>query len=205
MTLPPDRSPGFDPGFYVMPCRKESKSNLFVDLKPDELGQMTLEVWTQGEQCSAPEGFVECQVGGSYPWPTHVCGSLSVTDRTVLAQQREILTRFWQDLAAQLGLAQTELSFSDFELPSRTNQCLFPGARALTAPGTPLTWSSPLGTEDHEGGTLPVGTLLDLRQELIDVPGLFACGPATFPRMGAANPSLTTLALSRRLANVLSA
>ena len=41
--------------------------------------------------------------------------------------------------------------------------------------------------------------------EFTELPGLFALGPACFPRMGAANPALTVLALARRLAAHLAA
>jgi hypothetical protein len=53
-----------------------------------------------------------------------------------------------------------------------------------------------LGGEDHEGGTLPLGTVLDDRHRLAGIAGLYVAGPATFPRMGAANPGLTTMALA---------
>jgi hypothetical protein len=45
--------------------------------------------------------------------------------------------------------------------------------------GVPVTWWSPLGTEDHEGGTLPLGLLLDDRHEFKAIPRLFAAGPST--------------------------
>ena len=39
--------------------------------------------------------------------------------------------------------------------------------------------------------------------EFNHIKNLYAVGPSIFPRPGAANPSLTTLALSRRLAYIL--
>ncbi|HGH0635656.1 TPA: GMC family oxidoreductase, partial [Yersinia enterocolitica] len=51
--------------------------------------------------------------------------------------------------------------------------------------------------------TLPLGEILNDNHEFNQINNLFAIGPSTFPRPGAANPSLTTLALSRRLAYIL--
>ena len=75
---------------------------------------------------------------------------------------------------------------------------LLPDAVRGMATNQPVTWSNTLGTEDHEGGTLPLGGILDDDGEFRSVRGLYAAGPATFPRLGAANPSLTTLALVHR-------
>ena len=52
-----------------------------------------------------------------------------------------------------------------------------------------------LGSVDHEGGTLPIGTITDDKCTLASVPNAVVLGPSTFPRMGASNPSFTSLAL----------
>jgi choline dehydrogenase-like flavoprotein len=201
VTLPTGADPGFSPGFYVMPCPDEVKSNLFVDLRTTPAGDLELEVWTTGEQSRNDDSVVECRPADSYPWPTIVRTALSAEDRSVIAAQRTVLDEFWRSFAGEHGWPCAELDFEDFGRPTRTNQYLLPEAH--TGIRVPVTWSSPLGTEDHEGGTLPLGVVLDQRHEFLDVRGLYAAGPATFPRMGAANPSLTILALAHRLAALL--
>ena len=75
---------------------------------------------------------------------------------------------------------------------------------AMTASGRTSTYSFPIGSEQHEAGTLHLGgALLDERAKERAVGGLYVTGPATFPRTGAANPALTILALSARLAGEL--
>lgn len=69
----------------------------------------------------------------------------------------------------------------------------------------PIAWSGPLGSEYHESGTLPLGDVVDDDLAVRGITGLYAAGPCVYPRQGAANPSLTTLALSRRLAAHLAA
>jgi len=65
-----------------------------------------------------------------------------------------------------------------------------------SAPGAVCTYSFPLGTENHEAGTLPLGSILDDDHQFRGLAGLYAVGPAVFPRAGAANPALTILALA---------
>ena len=60
--------------------------------------------------------------------------------------------------------------------------------------------SRPLGAVDHEAGTLALSAVVEEDGELAKGSGIFVVGPATFPRSGAANPSLTILALAARSA-----
>jgi hypothetical protein len=62
-----------------------------------------------------------------------------------------------------------------------------------------------LGTTHHEAGTLWAGTdaqasVTDLDGRFHHVANAFGAGPAVFPTIGSANPSLTALALARRTA-----
>jgi len=70
-------------------------------------------------------------------------------------------------------------------------------------PGRPIAYCAPLGSVDHEGGLTPLGDVLHESGEVSGISGLFVVGPGTFPRSGAANPSLTTLALARRTARTI--
>lgn len=62
-----------------------------------------------------------------------------------------------------------------------------------------------LGTTHHEAGTLWMGTdpnssVTDLNGRFHHVANAYAVGPAVFPALGSANPSLTALSLARRTA-----
>jgi Domain of Unknown Function (DUF1080)/GMC oxidoreductase len=65
-----------------------------------------------------------------------------------------------------------------------------------------------LGTTHHEAGTLWMGT--DPKTSVVDVDGKFhhmqhayVAGPALFPALGSANPSLTAFTLARRTAHAI--
>lgn len=192
-----------EPGSYVTACEDGVRSNLFVTVERPAPGAYLFDVRLTGEQLPGAGGHVTCEPSGEHPWRTTVTAELGAADRDLIARQRKVLEEVWRLLAAEFGLSGEPLDFDDFDHPARTNAFVLPESIGAAATEGPFTWSSLLGTEDHEGCTLPLGGVLDDRHEFTDVPGLYACGPATFPRMGAANPSLTTLALARRLASVL--
>lgn len=191
------------PGSYVAPARAEHRSYLRFDIARPKPGEILVDVRTTGEQVRRPESFVECRTDGAHPWPTFVHTSTCAQDDAVIAGQREMLAEFWSALAHDLRVPAKALEFEEFGRQVRTNTTVLPEFVAALPPGRPLTWVSLLGTEDHEGGTLPLGSVLDERHQLAGVPNLYAAGPTSFPRLGAANPSLTSLALAHRLAALL--
>jgi 3-keto-disaccharide hydrolase/GMC oxidoreductase len=70
-------------------------------------------------------------------------------------------------------------------------------------PGTSF-WNDGLGTTHHEAGTLfmgaPGSSLTDISGRLHGIDNVYVAGPALFPTLGSANPSLTALSLARRSA-----
>jgi hypothetical protein len=65
-----------------------------------------------------------------------------------------------------------------------------------------------LGTTHHEAGTLWMGTdknisVTDLDGKFHHVKNAYVAGPAIFPALGSANPSLTALALARKTASAI--
>jgi hypothetical protein len=65
-------------------------------------------------------------------------------------------------------------------------------------------FSFPYGSFEHEACSHPMGSAsspaVDESLQVVGLPGVYAVGPGSFPRMGAANPALTLLSLSRWLA-----
>jgi hypothetical protein len=65
-----------------------------------------------------------------------------------------------------------------------------------------------LGTTHHEAGTLWMGTdsntsITDLNGRFHHIQNAYVAGPAVFPALGSANPSLTALALCRKTASAI--
>ncbi|MEV0905449.1 family 16 glycoside hydrolase [Streptomyces hokutonensis] len=69
------------------------------------------------------------------------------------------------------------------------------------------SWRDPLGSTHHEAGTLfmgpPGSSITDTTGRFHEVPNAYVAGPALFPTLGSANPSLTALTLARRTAQTI--
>lgn len=194
--------------FSFTPGSGASRSNLFLELGLTVAGELRLEVWATGEQLRSAQGVVSCSPSDEWSWPVTISTGLDTQDTLTVEAQRDELREFWSEWCAEFDLKPVPLEFEfDFTSPARTLRSVRESLRAEDRPPfhQPVTWSSPLGTEEHEGGTLAIGDVLNENQEFLEIPGLFAVGPAIFPRQGSANPSLTSLALSRRLAPLLMA
>ncbi|MBI2709994.1 MAG: hypothetical protein HYX34_09900, partial [Actinobacteria bacterium] len=213
VRLPPGpATAALPPAAFVMRRGSaDDRSNVFIRLRPLPAGLGTLlDVWAMGEQWPSEATRVEVVARDGHVQLAIEAG-LSDDDREVVALQRRALHDTWRKLAdvAQITGAATgagparppaPLVFEgDLLANPRPFGAAAAGAGDLEA-GRPVTYSWPLGTVDHEGGTLPLGDRLDEDGGLPDAPGVHVTGPATFPRPGAANPSLTTLALARRTA-----
>jgi choline dehydrogenase-like flavoprotein len=188
--------------YGIMACAPELRSNIFLALHVNPHGTVVLEAWVMGEQIAGEDAYVESEPADEWPWPTFVVARLSRTDEELrLAQQAE-LQRLWsQFLDAAETVRQPLVFASDFGSPNLADLLLAP--KNATGPTEAVTYSFQLGAEQHEAGTTPLGKLLDDNHRFHGVPGLYAAGPSTFPRSGAANPTLTTLALAKRLAHKL--
>src|SRR5579864_1621879 len=68
-------------------------------------------------------------------------------------------------------------------------------------------WQDLLGTTHHEAGTLFMGaagaSITDSSGKFHGKDNVYVAGPALFPTLGSANPSLTALSLARRTANTI--
>jgi hypothetical protein len=69
------------------------------------------------------------------------------------------------------------------------------------------TVNDPLGSTHHEAGTLwmgsPGSSITDKDGRFHHISNAYVAGPALFPRIGSANPSLTAMALARNTAQVI--
>jgi 3-keto-disaccharide hydrolase/GMC oxidoreductase len=131
----------------------------------------------------------------------------------------------WGMRRAYVQLVATQ---NDFKLWDAMDQSAFAMALALAgAPGNieywngggwqaaPLQpapdgtrfWRDGLGTTHHEAGTLFMGAagaaITDSNGKFQGKDNVYVAGPALFPTLGSANPSLTALSLARRTANAI--
>ncbi len=74
-------------------------------------------------------------------------------------------------------------------------------------PQTGGPWRDRLGTTHHEAGTLFAGAagsaVTDTNGKIFGIDNAYVAGPAIFPSLGSANPSLTALSLARRTADAI--
>lgn len=189
--------------FLMSSCGESLRSTMFLRTCVNRHGVVVADAYLMGEQRRGTWGTVRCEPDGDWPWPTHVTCGPGPEDERLAEAQKDALALLWCQLSEAAGRGRSKLSFAPGlgspDLPHRLTL-----AEELPEPVTPHTYSFPLGSEQHEAGTLPLGEILDDRHQVRGVPGLFVAGPASFPRTGAANPVLTTLALAVRLADRLS-
>ena len=105
------------------------------------------------------------------------------------------------DLA--MNLAQTPDNIQYWNQQANTWQ----PARPLPDANGRGFWQDRLGTTHHEAGTLFIGQAgvsgTDQDGRFHDVTNAYVAGPALFPTLGSANPSLTALSLARRTADAI--
>jgi hypothetical protein len=178
------------------------RSNLFVRTFRTDHGDSGVDAWLMGEQRPGRSGYVQCRPASAWPWKVSVACALSDVDRELAAAQRHELDEFRARLVEDTGVALTPLRF-DRQFGSRDLPARLTWARGATPSPKTLTYAFPLGSEQHESGTLPLGSIVDDNHAVRGAVGLYVGGASQFPRAGAANPTLTILALAKRLAHQL--
>jgi hypothetical protein len=117
----------------------------------------------------------------------------SITDETL-----------WQAMdAAAIKLARRLANVFDLATASPDIEFLNPGSG--WKPDPPANFRDNIGTTHHEAGTLWMGTsgansVTDLDGRFHHIDNAYVAGPALFPAIGSANPSLTALTLARKTA-----
>lgn len=188
---------------FFSPSLCGDRFNIFFTINKSNFG-IELEAWTMGEQIPSTHTNVTTNAGAI---PLSISCDLGYADNTLIKKEKHELNMFWHEVCNNTKIPFKPLDFqAGFIIHARTMGDVHNHIRSssrIVNYNVPITWISPLGTENHEGSTLPLGEILNENHEFNKINNLFAIGPSTFPRPGAANPSLTTLALSRRLAHIL--
>lgn len=178
------------------------RSNLFASFADSDGTDCSVDIWLMGEQTRRGASSISCAPADRWPWAVTVTGRFSAADEALRGAQRLVLQLLVDELLAPAGRS-APLHFD--ETDSATLADIITPGRAEREVGVAQPYTFPLGAEQHEGGTLALGDVLDANFQFRDITGLYASGPAVFPRSGAANPAMTILALAPMVARSLMA
>jgi choline dehydrogenase-like flavoprotein len=182
---PVDLAPG---SLYWRPASGDARWNTYARLRNDLGSLPLLDVWTLGEQLPSEDRSVVLVESGCVeirPRPTAV--------------DVDLIERVWSWLSELGGRLGVEVKPGSPDSDLATAHAVDKAVSRVESGQAGLV-SRPLGAVDHEAGTLALGAVVEEDGELAKGSGIFVVGPATFPRSGAANPSLTILALAARSA-----
>ncbi|MFD3381165.1 MULTISPECIES: GMC oxidoreductase [unclassified Streptomyces] len=129
-------------------------------------------------------------------------GSVAI-DTHISVEDRQRLGAISQRLNELIRTYPGTMSGEDVEVQPHYHTEPSAMRRVIDGSAAHLHYRIPLGSVDHEAGTLPMGELVDADLGLTGFDGIYVLGPGVFPASGAANPSLTSLALSNWLAKHL--
>jgi hypothetical protein len=117
--------------------------------------------------------------------------------------------RLWQAMDdAALKLARRLANLKEPNTTSPDLEFLNPGANPPWQSTPPAKFQDNIGTTHHEAGTLWMGlsdtdSVTNLDGRFHHIENAYVAGPAVFPAIGSANPSLTALTLARKTARAI--
>jgi len=216
-SLTPFRHPMFWSGFVAVP---EIGMNVFFLERPplpcgDRIVQIQALVEQQGGLGSYSELTVKMLPDGLH---SHICANVSAADRVLLEAARVEVRRWAERLAGGVVVEvvrdrSSRSSGAGEKEDGRDARWLghdeaLEAVTATDVAGVFCQYEVPHGALEHEacthpmgdGGPVPVSS--DLK--VVELSGVYVVGPGAFPRLGAANPALTIIALSRWLGDRLS-
>jgi choline dehydrogenase-like flavoprotein len=181
-------------GYIPVP---ELEANIFVGEEPGRNGDRILHIHAVMEQDPSDEGSSTLLALPRSQPEAHITPTLSEADEAKLVKLRHRM----RDIAGLLG---QESIHSPTESPGTLAQAR--ETNTDLAPKSVSDYRLPYGEYDHESSTHPIGgKAIEISPDLEveELPGIHVAGPGAFPRIGAANPALTILAMSRSLAAIL--
>lgn len=204
-------------GFVAVP---EIGMNLFFLERPplqcgDRIVQLQGVVEQQGGLDSCSELTVEVLPDGVR---SHIRANVSEADHALLAAARVEVRRWADRLAGRPVVEVVRDGLSKSSTPpgkhASSDARRFGHDEALEAvaatevAGVFSQYEVPFGAFEHEACTHPISDVgaVPISNDLavVELPGVHVAGPGAFPRLGAANPALTIIALSRWLGDRLS-
>lgn len=215
--LTPFRHAMLESGFVEAP---EMGMNVFFLERPplpcgDRIVQLQAIVEQQGGLNSYSELTVEMRPNGAR---SHIRANVSEADRALLDAARVEFRRWAERLAggpvvevvrdgsSRSSAARGKHDGSDARWSGHDEA--LEAVAATDVAGVFSQYEVPYGAFEHEACTHPIGNggpvPVSPNLEVVELPGVHVVGPGAFPRLGAANPALTIIALSRWLGDRLS-
>jgi len=178
-----------DRAFLWAPHDAMLLANLFVDVHTYGLPEPVLDLWWLAQQEEPFLDAVDFAAPSSGDTGARIVSALRPLDHLAMDRRDAVLG----DLLAALDIVEEPVERADLaDLYQAVPRAL--GNRHA------VRYVNPLGTSDHEAGTIPLGAHLDQGGRVPWSSRLFVTGPATFPTPGAANPTLTIMALAAQTA-----
>jgi hypothetical protein len=212
--LTPFRHPMLWSGFLEVP---EIGMNVFVLERPplacgDRIVQIQGVVEQQGGPGSYSELTVETQPDGVR---SHIRANVSEADQAVLDAARVELRRWAEQLAGgtvveivRHGSPGSSAARDGRDAPWFGHDDALNAVTETDIAGAFAQFDVPYGAFEHEACTHPIGdggpVPVSSDLEVVELPGVYVAGPGAFARLGAANPALTIIAMSRWLGERLS-
>jgi choline dehydrogenase-like flavoprotein len=201
-------------GFLEVP---EIGMNVFVLERPplacgDRIVQIQGVVEQQGGPGSYSELTVETQPDGVR---SHIRANVSEADQAVLDAARVELRRWAEQLAGgtvveivRHGSPGSSAARDGRDAPWFGHDDALNAVTETDVAGAFAQFDVPYGAFEHEACTHPIGdggpVPVSSDLEVVELPGVYVAGPGAFARLGAANPALTIIAMSRWLGERLS-
>jgi choline dehydrogenase-like flavoprotein len=135
----------------------------------------------------------------------HIRANVSETDRAHLAAVRTEVRQWAERLAAGsvVDVVPGPSAVGNGQhAPWFGHDNAMNAVAAADVAGAFARYEVPYGAFEHEACTHPIGggpVSVSPDLEVVELPGVYVAGPGAFPRLGAANPALTIIALSRWL------
>ncbi|GGZ86489.1 hypothetical protein GCM10010371_53060 [Streptomyces subrutilus] len=145
-----------------------------MDVHDDRPGRALLDVRVNGEQLPNEATVMECRPSTGLPRRAHVRTALMPHGHEMVGAQRDPLRAFRAAAVRGLDVPATPLEFTVCGDTSRDNSRVLPDRTRRQCAERLATWSSLLGAEGHEGGSLPLGRLLDTRYAFTARPGQYS-------------------------------
>ncbi|MFF5176155.1 NAD-binding protein [Micromonospora sp. NPDC000089] len=174
----------------------ELDANIFVrEFEPLPNGDRFLDIHAVVEQDDSDQGSSTLLAS---PTGTNITPVLSTADEQKLAAVQDRV----RDIACAMGQESVRSETEMRGTWTHAQESIHRQAAHSVA-----YYQLPYGEYEHESATHPIGgagITIGVDLDVEELPGVYVTGPGAFPRIGAANPALTILSMSRSLATILS-
>jgi hypothetical protein len=164
--------------------------NLFIDIHRAGLPEPIFDAWWLASQEEPHSDAVILDIDDDGLGAARVRSGLTSRDLASIAEREDVLGDLFRSLLVD-------------DIDTRPGIEQYPAIDQALATRKAVRYWNPLGTAEHEAGTIALGAHLGPGGRAPWAENLFVAGSPSFPPYGAANPTLTILALARQTAQVV--